>query len=187
MRGRHAVLTRDTTIWQHINMNVTHAIMVGIITYGSLMHPAEIHAVFGEAPDTTIPVKVERFRRNFAQNAVERASKSDSRTAVLTATPDTTEWLNGILVADMDESELTAYKDRESGYELVSVPCSDVTPYDPVNRDRVWPLSDIRIAVGTRWLPDPQPIPEYTSECLTAALMWGDQFATDFLLQTFLK
>lgn len=155
--------------------------MDAVIVYGSLLHPQDLENVFGSQA-IVVPVKLYGFRRCFNQRSDQRIPDATTET-VLNATPSENEWLNGLLVSEFDKQNEKEYIERESGYELIPVEPSSIETYpgyDSVSDD----LTDIRIASGTLPVENPNPIPEYVAHCIDGAGKWGDQFLTDFLLQT---
>lgn len=154
--------------------------MYAILTYGSLLNKNEINGMFADTKK--IPVKIDGFKRHFAQKSTFRTGENGER-GVLTVTPTEDEWCNGLLLIDISEDEYEEYKNRESGYTPITVPLENLESYS--GYDIPENISEVLIPVGDRPLSDPNPIPSYAQLCVDGAGMWGEEFLTDFLLTTY--
>ncbi|MDY7080917.1 MAG: hypothetical protein SXQ77_00560, partial [Halobacteria archaeon] len=150
--------------------------------YGSLINPDEITSFFACTEPDLVPVRVEGFRRSFAQKSLHREGEN-GESAIMTVEKSDNNWFNATLFP-VTGDEFEGYKIREGGYTIVDVETRNVTPYadysfSPSDYDR------IVTAVGDRPLEDPRPIPYYASMCVEGAKEWGDSFLADFLVTTY--
>lgn len=152
----------------------------GIFVYGSLLHPEELKQTFPHAHDDAFPIWIDGYRRHFNQRSTFREG-DDGERAVLNLEEAPNERVNGVLVPNISTDAYSDYTDRESGYEVVKLPSEKITPYQD---DDTVDSEVVMTAIGNRRLSDPSPIPSYTALVLEGALLWGEDFATDFLITT---
>lgn len=153
--------------------------MDSVIVYGSLLDPDAITDVFGGNATTTL-VKVHGYRRCFDQRAAYRDDEGGAN-AVLNVVPDEATWHNAVLVSGFDAEHAERYREREAGYDLVSVPMDRIEPY---GEETLPEVDETYIAKGQRFTEYPRPIPSYVAECLEGAESWGEEFLADFVVQT---
>jgi len=152
---------------------------IGVLGYGSLLHPEALADLFADWETRTTPVTLDGFRRRFDQVASWRDTDAQHR-AVLNVTRDADAWCNAVYVTDLTRGEYQTYRDRERGYRLIEVRAEHIAPYDGTCPDDDLVL----LPVGERTASDIVPVPDYRDRCLAGAAHWGEQFAADFRATT---
>ena len=156
---------------------------IALVGYGSLIAPSELVTLSDDAPDRTIPIKIEGLKRIFDQRTSWR-SNDDIECAVANAVRDSDAWMNGVLVPAVDRDEYTTFRERESGYQVIEVPFDDIVLYDKNDRDRLERNDLVLTTTGLETDPDIEPIPGYVADCLESAAEWGEVFRDDFVEST---
>lgn len=156
--------------------------MTGLLTYGSLMHPAEVTRYFNRDL-LRVPVRVQGFQRSFSQEPSWRTGRADER-GVLTVRADVRRWFNAILVCGCDDHTLLDLDDRERGYARMTVSVSAIEPYSAADLTRL--VSRVFVYAGRddKWNADLRPNSDYLALCIDAAGQWGRQFRDDFIATT---
>jgi len=165
---------------------------VAVITYGSLLDPDDLDALFTELTSRVLPITVDGYKRVFNQKASWRDADGESR-AVLNVVRHEGAWFNGLLVTDLRREEFANFRERERGYRLVEVAHDQIDLYDSsavstdaLKADRS-PLSDqdlVLVPTGTKVTEDITPIDSYVDLCCEGAEQWGEAFLSDFLRTT---
>lgn len=152
---------------------------IGVLGYGSLLHPEALADLFADWEARTTPVTFDGFRRRFDQVATWRDTDAHHR-AVLNVTRDPDAWCNAVYVTDLTREEYRTYRERERGYRLIEVRPEHITPYEGSLPDDDLVL----LPIGERTASDIAPIPDYRERCLAGASHWGEEFAADFRATT---
>ncbi|GEM_PF-1724653 len=155
---------------------------IGLLVYGSLMHPEALAPKFGVAA-SSLPVRIRGYRRSFCQEPSWRKGAAERR-GVLTVRPSGGSWVNAILVCGCGSEVFRTLDHRERGYTRVEVARGMIEPYGP--GAEVDALDRISIYGGRRemWNPALLPNPGYLDLCIRAARGWGERFLEDFLATT---
>jgi len=151
----------------------------GVIGYGSLINPEEIHRTLETSVTDIAPVKCSGYRRVFNNEATWREMEGNKR-AVLNAVPDEDSWLNGVLIPFGSQRDWERYQGREEGYDLHEVDPTRIEPYQEANGTIIDSIPTIKIPVGSRVSEDIRPVPGYLTECLDGARYWNDRYAIPF-------
>lgn len=167
---------------------------IAVITYGSLLHPADLEDLFGDIEGRVAPVKVHGFARIFNQEASWRDTHEDQR-AVLNVRHADDAWFNGVLVTGLSQTEFQEYRKRERGYRLLEVESDEIERYDTASLDTEIVSETASFAnhdlflttIGKKTRDDIQPIDEYVDLCRDGARQWGETFEDDFLRKTHLN
>jgi cation transport regulator ChaC len=156
--------------------------MIGLLAYGSLMHPDEL-AGHLDRGDPIVPVRVRGFKRSFCQEPSWRTGEADER-GVLTVRPSAVDWFNAVLVCGWEAEAFEVLDHRERGYIRQTVPASSVETYETTND--LEKVRDINVYTGReeKWNEVLLPNPEYLKLCTDAAAHWGTEFLHDFLATT---
>lgn len=158
--------------------------MIGLLAYGSLMHPDELARHFaGEGP--LLPVRVRGFRRSFCQEPSWRQGSGERR-GVLTVRPSAVDWINAVLVCGCGPDVLRSLDHRERGYRRVAVPAAAIDPYAAADAVRVPEAAAVYAGRDDKWNPSLLPNDDYAALCTRAAGHWGAAFLDDFLATTYL-
>ncbi|MEX2572298.1 MAG: gamma-glutamylcyclotransferase family protein [Gemmatimonadota bacterium] len=157
--------------------------MIGLIAYGSLMHPDELASHCTREPPV-LPVRVRGYRRTFCQESTWRGGHSESR-GVLTVEPSENSWFNAILVAECDPDLISSLDFRERGYDRIDVPTASVEPYAPDTDLGGFTAINMYRGRPEKWNADLIPNPDYVALCTAAAERWGPIFLDDFLATTY--
>jgi cation transport regulator ChaC len=157
--------------------------MMGLLAYGSLMHPDEL-AGHLDRGDLITPVHVRGFKRSFCQEPSWRTGEADER-GVLTVRPSASDWFNAILVCGWQAEVFEVLDHRERGYIRQTVSSSSVEPY--LKTDALQKVREINVYTGReeKWNDVLLPNPEYLKICTDAAAHWGEEFLHDFLATTY--
>lgn len=166
---------------------------LGVIVYGSFIHPDDLADLFDDIPGRVVPVKVRGFDRLFNQEASWRESDGDQK-AVLNVTPGSDKWFNGVLVADLSREEFREFRKRERGYRLIEVDFDAIESYDRsiIETDLAVDGPDIEsqdlvlTTTGLKTRDSISPIDSYVDLCYDGASQWGTNFLQDFLRTTHL-
>lgn len=155
--------------------------MIGLLAYGSLMHPAELAHHCTET--RSVPVRVRGFRRSFSQEPSWRAGSGLER-GVLTVHESRQHWFNGVLICGSDADALRSIDRRERGYVRAIVPLESVEAYSPHDIEPL--IHEVALYTGReeKWNETLLPNRAYLKLCIEAAERWGSEFATDFLRTT---
>ena len=155
--------------------------MIGLLAYGSLMHPAELAQHCTQT--RSVPVRVRGFRRSFSQEPSWRAGAGLER-GVLTVHESPRDWFNGILVCGSDADALRSIDRRERGYVRAIVQLERVEAYATHEIEPL--IQEIGLYTGReeKWNDELLPNPAYLKLCIEAAERWGREFAIDFLRTT---
>jgi len=131
------------------------------------------------------PVTVSGFKRVFAQEPSWRRSIGIDR-AVLTVVEDKDNYINAILVIDLNDTYLKLFDNRERGYRRVNVCASSIKYCQGYGNDLE--LGDVYLYVGKKekYNENLIPNPDYLSICTEGAKMWGEEFYDTFLKTTFI-
>lgn len=161
---------------------------IGLITYGSLLAPAEINVVFDRDAVTVRPVRVEGYARLFNKPVAPHLrdpGEADGR-GVLNLRPREGAWFNGLLVSPVHDSSADQYAFREQEYDLEEIPPSALSFYGANP-----PVGVGLEAIYTCLLTDDaalddglDPVADYLELCREGARHWGDGFYEDFLATT---
>ena len=155
---------------------------VGLLAYGSLIHPDEHRDLPGLID--AVPARVRGYRRVFHQTPSWRKGKGD-QIAVLNVIPSPADTINVVCLV-LETETLSALAQRERGYALEEVSlsklsfCSEIAPSD-------LPETFV-IYRGKEELQDNTLLPnaDYLNLCLKGAEQWGEEFYSQFLESTYL-
>jgi len=155
--------------------------MNGILTYGSLIHPAEIKMINPEA--SYIPVKLDGYKRYIGKKSKRKSV--DSKRGVFTVKQDDDYWCNGLLIYPINEEYFNSFDTREYGYNKNKLDMNKIKPYG--NYSLPEELESVYIAIAKEPNQDLKPVPSYVDLCIEGARQHTREFATDFLLTTYYK
>ncbi|MDY6777352.1 MAG: hypothetical protein SVU32_01690 [Candidatus Nanohaloarchaea archaeon] len=153
-----------------------------VIMYGSGINPDETEFSL----EQMIPVRVEGFRRRFNQRTAWRGSE-DGREGVLNVERSEGDWINAVLIMDIETGEAERLRERESGYRFEQVDADAITPYRSADAAAIEESVPVWIAIGERVDSSLEPIPSYLELCEEGARFWDkrvDGFYEDFLATT---
>lgn len=161
---------------------------IGLITYGSLLAPAEINVVFDRDAITVRPVRVEGYARLFNKPVAPhlRDPREGDGRGVLNLRPRKEAWFNGLLVSPVHESSADRYAFREQEYDLEEIPPSalsfyGVKPPAGIGLEAIYTC----LLTGDAALDDGlDPVADYLELCREGARHWGEEFYEDFLVTT---
>lgn len=169
----------------------TSRLSLGIVTYGSLIHPAEVRNLFGLSEDEHIRVKVRGYRRRFNKRIAEHIYRETEpeKTAVLNLERNEGEWFNGLLLGPVERSDFRQYAFREQEYELEKISPLDLEFYHsaadiPSGVDAIYTclLND-----ESKLSSSIEPVPSYLDLCLSGASHHGSDFKRDFKRTTLVR
>lgn len=156
---------------------------LAVVTYGSLLHPQEIDALFHYEDRIVEPVRVEGFSRHFSKSVAThlRDVKGD-KSGVLNVHPNREEWFNGLLIGPMSEKGLRKYAFREREYDVTHLEGSQIELYSKSNRrlDRFKSVFTCYLDPSHESVSDYEPEPDYLELCLEGAEQWGEPFLEEF-------
>lgn len=162
---------------------------IGLITYGSLLDPAELEIVFNRRAMTVRPVRVAGYVRLFNKPVASHLrdpGKGDGR-GVLNLRPRKDGWFNGLLIYPVRESSVRRYAFREQEYDVERISPSTLSFYEEKNHPGGEEIEAIYTCLLTG---DPDldeglaPVADYLELCREGARHWGDAFYEDFLRTT---
>lgn len=153
-----------------------------IITYGSLLDPAELEKEYDDVSYTKI--RLDGYCRHFAQKGTYREGP-EGEECVASVSQSQDDWISALLITGLSEEEYQEYVEREKGYKITEVSPNAISFYeDP------WDLTNftnILIPVGNLPVDTAEPVPSYVRACTEGAFKHGDRFGTDFILTTRLE
>jgi len=156
---------------------------LAVVTYGSLLHPEEIEALFHIDDQLIEPIRVKNFARRFSKSVAEHLRDvKGSQSGVLNVHPEPDHSFNGLLIGPLSEKGLRKYAFREREY--------DVKFLDPNRLDFYtepqWNLDRFEGIFTCYWnpsddtIPNYEPVPDYLDLCLEGAQQWGEEFLEEF-------
>lgn len=181
-----------TRILERHSRSESKILPIGIITYGSLIHPEEVQTLFGIGPSDQLRVKISGFRRSFSKRIAAHLYRETSpeKQAVLNLEHHEEEWFNGLLLGRIERSDFERYAFREREYELIEVEPSRLTFYS----EKTPGLLEEFESIYTCLLGDEElmnhslkPVPSYLELCLEGAKRHGSDFEQDFKRTTSVK
>lgn len=156
---------------------------LGLITYGSLLHPEEIRTLFSHDELSVEPVKVSGYARRFSKSVAEHLRDvKGKKSGVLNVHSEPGEWFNGLLIGPLTRMGLRkyAFREREYGIDSVSFDRIDFYANDESILDR---LDTVHTCLLDTDESDPEayePAPDYLELCLEGAQEWGEDFLEEF-------
>lgn len=164
---------------------------MNVFVYGSLMHHDEIEKTFGSNVEFHKSILTGHLR-DFSKKAHSWGSNNSGR-GVLGLTPATPYWCNGLIVEELDNTQIDNYYQREtgyskeeyntekSGYEIKEVDSSQFYFYKGAKEVEGLVLTAL---INDR-LDSAETNEEYRNLCHEAARQHGEQFYNDFVDTTF--
>lgn len=162
---------------------------LGLITYGSLLHPEEIRILFPHEELSIEPVKISGYARRFSKSVAEHLRKVEGdQSGVLNVHSEEDEWFNGLLVGPVSRMGLRKYAFREREYDITSVSFEQIDFYtgDESIIDRLDTVHTCLLDPDGE-TPAFEPVPDYLDLCLDGTDVWGEDFRKDFLETTWVK
>ncbi len=164
---------------------------MGLITYGSLLHPEELEVLFHRSDQNVFPVRVEGYTRRFSKSVSPHLrTVNGPKSGVLNLHSSDGNWFNGLLVGPLSLSGLRKYAFREREYDITDVRREHIEFYEspPAGFEKdltsiyTCRLEDLDESDG-----ELEPVPAYLDLCLEGAREWGETFFNDFIRTTRVK
>lgn len=161
---------------------------LAVITYGSLLHPGEIEALFHIDDQLVEPIRVEGFSRHFSKSVASHLRDvKGEKSGVLNVHPNRNEWFNGLLIGPLSEKGLRKYAFREREYDVTYLDLDQIEPYSESERllDRFETVFTCYLVPAGNAVSNYEPEPDYLDLCLEGAEQWGESFLDQFKTKTF--
>lgn len=158
---------------------------LALVTYGSLLHPDEITALFPSGVHRVRTVRVRGFRRRFNKPVAEHLRQpTGERRGVLNLERREDAWFNGLVIGPVSQPALEKYAFREREYGILRLSPDRISPDAPASPGN-HPTYTCLLEDAARLESGLEPIPEYLDLCREGARHWGKTFLADFLRTTY--
>ncbi|MFB6346412.1 MAG: hypothetical protein ABEK50_11685 [bacterium] len=176
---------------KHASKN-SDQLSIGIVTYGSLLHPEEVQNLFGLGERDQIKVTVSGYRRCFNKRIADHIYRETGpdKTAVLNVERASSEWFNGLLLGPIQASAFKQYAFREKDYELEALQPDAIEVYPDEEESALAEFNSLYTCLldnEDARCNSIEPVPSYLDLCLEGALSHGEDFLDDFKRSTYVK